>query len=132
MPKLSRRRIAAQIVQLIATNPARQTQILQQTAAYLVQSKKAGEAHLLMLDIAQVLQQTQGLATAEVQSAFGLTGATRDNIVSMLKQVTGANSVELSETVKPELVGGVVIRTPEFELDASVKRHLAQIAGGMN
>lgn len=132
MPKLSRRRIAREIVQLIAKNPERQAEILKQTAAYLLQHKKAHEAHLLLLDIAQELQTTQGLVTAEVQSAFGLASATRENIVATLKQVTGAKNVELSETVQPELIGGVVIRTPQFELDASVKRQLNQLAGGIN
>jgi F-type H+-transporting ATPase subunit delta len=132
MPKLSRRRIAREIVQLIARNPERQSEILRQTAAYLLQHKKAGEVHLLMLDIADELQKTQGLMTAEVQSAFGLASTTRDQIVAMLKNVTGAQNVELSETVQPELIGGVVIRTPQFELDASVKRQLNQLAGGIN
>lgn len=50
----------------------------------------------------------------------------------MLKKATGAQNVELSETVEPELIGGVVIRTPQLELDASVKRRLTQIAGGIN
>lgn len=132
MPKLSRRRVATQIVQLLAKNPERHTEILKQTAAYLLQHKKAHEAHLLMLDIADELQKNHGLVTAEVQSAFSLTGASRENIVATLKKVTGAQNVELSETVKPELIGGVVIRTPQFELDASVKRRLMQIAGGIN
>ena len=132
MPKLSRRRVAREIVALLQQQPARQADLLKQTAAYLIANKKAHEAHLLMLDIADELQKSQGVLTADVQSAFGLTAATRDNIVAMLKKVTGAGTVELSETVKPELIGGVVIHTPQFELDASVKRQLNQLAGGIN
>lgn len=132
MPKLSRRRVAREITALLVQKPERQAELLKQTAAYLLQHKKANEAHLLMLDIAQELQKTQGVVSAEVQSAFGLTATSRSGITDMLKKVTGAQTVELSETVEPELIGGVVIRTPEFELDASVKRQLTQLAGGMN
>lgn len=132
MPKLSRRRVAREIVSLLMAHPERQSDLLKQTAAYLLQHKKAHEAHLLMLDIAKELQENQGVVTAEVRSAFGLTSTSREGIADMLKKVTGAGNVELSETVEPELIGGVVIRTPEFELDASVKRQLNQLAGGMN
>jgi len=132
MPKLSRRRVAHEIVALLVAHPERQAELLKQTAAYLLHHKKANEAHLLLLDIAEELQKVQGVVTAEVRSAFGLTSASRDGIAAMLKKVTGAQTVELSETVEPELIGGVVIRTPEFELDASVKRQLNQLAGGIN
>lgn len=132
MPKLSRRRVAREITRLLIEQPARKDELLRQTAAYLLAHKKAHEAHLLMLDIADELHRTQGQVSAEVRSAFGLGQATRENIVAMLKKTTGATTVELSETAEPELIGGVVIRTPQFELDASVKRQLTQLAGGMN
>lgn len=132
MAKLSRRRVAREIVRLLTEQPDRKAELLKQTAAYLLQTKKANQAHLLLLDIADELQESQGTIVAEVQTAFGLGSATRENIVAMLKKATGAQNVELSETVEPELIGGVVIRTPQLELDASVKRRLTQIAGGIN
>jgi F-type H+-transporting ATPase subunit delta len=67
-----------------------------------------------------------------VRTAFGLNDTTRDSIIAMLKRETGAQTVELSVRVEPELIGGVVITTPQFALDASIKRQLTQLAGGMN
>jgi F-type H+-transporting ATPase subunit delta len=87
--------------------------------------------HLLLGDIADELLAAEGTLSADVRSAFALTSASRDSIVAMLKRETGANTVELNETVEPELIGGVIITTPQLALDASIKRQLTQLAGGM-
>lgn len=131
MAKLSRRRVAREIVRLLVANPARKNQLLQQTAAYLVQTKQTHAAHLLINDIADELLALQGSLSADVRTAFGLTGATRASVVAMLQTATGAKTVELTETVDPLLIGGIVVRTPQLELDASIKRQLTQLAGGM-
>lgn len=130
MATLSRRRIAREVVRLLAEQPARRGELMAQVAAYLVQTKQAHAAHLLINDIANELLRRQGTLSAEVRSAFGLSAATREGIVAMLKKATGATQVELGETVEPALIGGVVVRTPEAELDASIKRQVNQLAGG--
>jgi len=130
MAKLSRRRIARELVRLLSEQPNRKADLLKMTAAYLLQTKQSGSAHLLMNDIADELLRSQHMLSAEVRSAFGLSDATRGSIVAMLTRETGAQSVELSEIVEPELIGGVVIRTSQLELDTSVKRQLTQLAKG--
>lgn len=132
MAKLSRRRVAREVVRLLVAEPARKSELLRQVAAYLIQTKQAGAAHLFLDDIADELLAAEGTLSADVRSAFGLSGASRDSIVAMLKRETGAQTVELNEKVEPELIGGVVITTPQFALDASIKRQLTQLAGGMN
>jgi F-type H+-transporting ATPase subunit delta len=132
MAKLSRRRVACEVVRLIVAEPARKSELLRQVAAYLIQTKQSGTAHLFLDDMADELLATQGTLSADVRTAFGLNDTTRDSIIAMLKRETGAQTVELSVRVEPELIGGVVITTPQFALDASIKRQLTQLAGGMN
>lgn len=131
MAKPSRRRIARELVRLMTEQPGREAELIRQTAAYLIQTKRANAAHLLVNDIADELFERRGELSADVQTAFGLQDASRANIVAMLKHRTGATSVTLNESVNPELLGGVVISTPGLQLDASVKRQLAQLAGGI-
>jgi F-type H+-transporting ATPase subunit delta len=126
--KPSRRRLAKEVVKAIIANPERKADLLKQLAAFLIVNKKANQADLLMLDIANELDQSQGLVVAEVSSARPLSVASKNAIKSRLKAQTGAKNVELNEQIKPELIGGIVVRTPKFELDASVKRQLTQIA----
>lgn len=132
MAKLSRRRIACEVVRLLVANPARKDELLRQVAAYLIQTKQASQSHLLLGDIADELLAAEGMLSAEVRSAFALSDASRDNIITMLKRETGATTVELNQKIEPGLIGGVIITTPQFALDASIKRQLTQLAGGMN
>lgn len=126
--KPSRRKLSQEVVKAIIANPGRKGDLLKQLAAYLIVNKKAAQADLLMLDIANELEQSQGLVVAEVSSARPLTSVSRDAIKAKLKAQTGAKNIELNEQIEPELIGGIVVRTPKFELDASVKRQLKQLA----
>jgi F0F1-type ATP synthase delta subunit len=130
MAKLGRRRVAREVVRLLGEQPGRQKEIILQTAAYLLQTKQAGSAHLLLGDIADELLKTKGHLNADVSTAFGLGDSTRQSVITMLRTQTGAQTVELQEHVTPEILGGIKVRTSQLELDASIKRQLIQLAGG--
>jgi F0F1-type ATP synthase delta subunit len=131
MAAIARRRLARELVRLLSEQPERKQQLITQTAAYLLQTKQAHQLHLLINDIADELLASQHHLSADVRTAFGLSDATRQEIVAMLQKATGAQTVELHETTEPELLGGVIVRTPKAELDASVKRQITQLAGGI-
>lgn len=124
--KIARRRLARELVRLIREDPKRQKVLLRQTAGYLIASKQAGQAHLLLKDIAYELQQ-YGHVVAQVESALPLTDASRAHVKRLL-QKNGARTVELTERVVPMLLGGVIIRTSHAQLDASIRRQLNQIS----
>lgn len=131
MPKIARRRLAREIVRIIAQKPSYASTLLRQVAAYLLQTRQASQSHLLVADIADELLRTKGVLSAEVTTAFGLSNATRQQLTDLLIKSTGATSVELNEQTDASLIGGVVVRTSQLELDASVKRQLMQMAGGI-
>lgn len=131
MAKVGRKRLAREIVRLLQEQPQRKSELLKQVAAYLIQTKRAHQMHLLVNDIADELLESQKHLSADVVTAFGLNDASRQAVIDMLKNATGAHTVELTEGRDPSLLGGVVVRTANLELDASVKRQLAQLAGGM-
>ncbi|HEX8350012.1 MAG TPA: F0F1 ATP synthase subunit delta [Hymenobacter sp.] len=131
MAKLSRRDLArATTRQLVDGRPS--ADVMREVAAYLIDHKMVGQADMLIQDIAIALQAETGHVTAEVRSAFALTPASREAIQSFVSEATGAKSVELSVTDDSSLIGGVVIRTPQLEYDASVRRKLTQLARGEN
>ncbi|HEU5187753.1 MAG TPA: F0F1 ATP synthase subunit delta [Candidatus Saccharimonadales bacterium] len=124
--KIARRRLARELVRLIREDPNRRAALLRQTAGYLIATKQAAQAHLLIKDIAHELQ-ADGHVVAEVESAFGLSDQSRAYVKKVL-QKSGAHTIELNERVTPHLLGGLVIRTATAELDASVRRQLNQIS----
>jgi F-type H+-transporting ATPase subunit delta len=131
MANISRRRLAREVVRLLSEQPARRADIVQQLAGYVIDQKKVNQFDLLVADIADEIYLQQGHLSAEVDHAFDLAAETRAAITNLLTKTTGARTVELQTTKEPSLLGGVIIRTPRLELDASVRRKLKAIAGGM-
>lgn len=131
MPKLSRRRVAREWIRLLIAQPQRRSELVQQIAGYLIANKMTHQLHLFVNDVADELLAQQKHISADVYTAFGLNSDSRESAAQLLRKVTGAVTVALTEVTDPTLLGGIVIRTPQLELDASVKRQLRQLAGGI-
>lgn len=133
MSRVSRARLAKVTVRLLREQPARQREILRKVAAYMLAAHMAENGRvkgldLLMKDFARELQAQEGRLYAEVRSAFEMSDALRNELVSYLQDKTGAKSVELSETVDPSLISGLIITTADYEIDLSARRKLKQLA----
>jgi F-type H+-transporting ATPase subunit delta len=66
------------------------------------------------------------LLPVEVTSAITLEPATVDELVGRIREQTGQN-VELTSTVNPDILGGIVLRVGNSILDASIKNRLDQL-----
>ena len=65
-----------------------------------------------------------------VDSAFELSAAQKDKIVSSLKKRMG-REIKLSCTVNKELLGGVVIRAGDKVIDGSARTRLGEMANAL-
>jgi F0F1-type ATP synthase delta subunit len=128
MSAVSRRDIVRVVTQRLIDEPEKQTEWLQRLAAYLVTHKMIGYADLIVNDIAHELYQRTGVLTVEVTSAHELNDGLRRSLQELLQRETGAEKVVLHETTDQDLLGGFVARTPDAELDASVRTKLKSLA----
>lgn len=128
MSRLSRRKLARATVRLLHEQPSNRKVILRSVAAYMVQHRQSAQVDLLVRDIARELQTSQAHLFTEVTSAFALDGVARTQLAGYLKRTTGARTVELCETIDSALLGGMVVRTADLELDTSARRKLIQLA----
>ena len=128
--KFSRRTIARAITEKLLAEPTRRPHWMRVLAAYLVEQHKTAEADMLINDIARELLERDGHLLASVTSARKLSDSLKGELTKTLRELTGAKHVELEENVDASLLGGVIARTPDGELDASIRtqlRHLAAI-----
>lgn len=126
--KVSRRVIARTVAAKLLAEPARRAHWLQVTAAYLIEHGMAEDTDLVVNDIAHELYEQAGHLLVGVTSARALSDSLRRDLTHTLRQATGATSVELAERVDPALLGGLIARTPDAQLDASVRTKLKQLA----
>jgi ATP synthase F1 delta subunit len=128
MSKVSRRVLARTVAAKLLAEPAKRRQWLKATAAYLIEHGMAEDVDLIVNDIAHELHRQSGHLLVAVTSARKLSDSTLGTLTRMLKEALGAKRVELIEHTDPDLLGGLVARTPDAILDASVRTKLKQLA----
>ena len=124
----SRRDIVRVITRQLIDEPQRQAEWVQRLAAFVIVHKMVDDLDLIVNDIAHELFEQDGLLTVEVTGARQLGNEVRQSIKDMLQRQTGAERVVLHETTDQNLLGGFVARTPDAEIDASVRSKLNKLA----
>jgi ATP synthase F1 delta subunit len=124
----SRRAIARTVAGKLIAEPSRQKHWIKVLAAYLVDQHRAHEADLIMSDIWHELFVQDSQLLAEITSARPLDESVRKSLEKLLRDQTGAKHVALTEKTDPALLGGLIARTSDAELDASVRTKLNRLA----
>lgn len=122
--KPSRRKLSSYVADQIMAGHAKPA--LEQLAAELVESRRTKELDLIIRDIEQALA-TRGMAVADVSSAHKLSTASRQQISEFVSQQIKVKSVELRETVDPELLGGFRVSVAGQELDSTLAHKITQL-----
>lgn len=124
----SRRDIVRTITRRFIDEPAQRDEWVRRLAAYVLVHNMVDQLDVLVNDIARELYEQSGMLTVEVVSARQLNEELRRSITMLLQRETGAEAVTLHETTDQALLGGFVARTPDAELDASVRSRLKKLA----
>jgi F-type H+-transporting ATPase subunit delta len=82
---------------------------------------KAGE---IITRFTEIWNRAKGELEAELASARALGPTTQDAVIDYLKTKTGAKAVKLQETIRPELIGGFVLRYDDRVIDGSLRHNL--------
>lgn len=126
MPKIARRKLATYFVtQLEAGVSAKK--LAEQAVAYLVEERQVGQLELLIRDIEQAAAQ-RGVVVAHIETAKPLQADATKQISDFVRAAENAREVIVTETeTNPELIGGVIVRTPTSVFDGSIRAKLRQL-----
>ena len=69
----------------------------------------------------------KGILTAEVITAAAADEATRKEIRERLNKLNPSGSVEITESIDPELIGGFVLKVEDKMIDASIRSQLRKL-----
>lgn len=126
MQKIARRKVAEYTAQQLADGVAPKV-IASQLVAYLVDAKQTNQLELLIRDIQAALV-ARGTVAIDITSARELDDAARKIISSFVAKAEHAESVVIThESVDPDLIGGVVVHTPDRVFDGSVRKSLKNL-----
>ncbi len=92
----------------------------------LLDKRRASDFEMIRQAFIRRVDEHEGRVTAIVESTVALDDGQREKLIETLKGTLGKD-VTLDNRVKPDLIGGLVIRVGDQVLDGSVKRKLSQI-----
>lgn len=120
---LSRRKVAQYAAQLIKAGES-QEKVQHLLAAYIIDAKAQRSVHLLVAEIEKILADEYGHVSAHITSAYSL----GDSLKKQVAHIIGAHaSLEITSSVNPDLLGGVIVETPGKEFDGSVMSNIKKL-----
>jgi F-type H+-transporting ATPase subunit delta len=116
--KLSRRKIAQYVAARVRDGQV-PASVVQEVAAYLMESRRLRELPLVVRSIEDALAE-RGVVVATVTSAHVLD----ETLQRAVKALVGGSTVYLREIVDPSVIGGVRVQTPDASYDGTVQHKL--------
>lgn len=93
----------------------------------LVRKGREGMIEEIAQAFQNVYRQANGIQVADVRSAAPLSEEARAHVRHLVQQRHPGKTIDLLETVEPQLIGGAVIRVGDEQIDASVARRLGDL-----
>ena len=97
----------------------------------LVDRKRISFVEGIFRKYLEILRKINNVVLAEVTSAVKLYEGEAEKLVQKIKNLTGANDVEIQTIIDPDIIGGVIIKVGSQVYDASLKGQLRRISFGM-
>lgn len=119
--RLSRRKMATFVAEKLVAGE-KPAAALKEVAAYLVDTRRTRELELLVRDIEDALA-ARGTVVADVTSAHPLSDTLKKEIASLV----GGKSLQLRETINPEVLGGVRVDVPGKRFDGTIRHKLTAL-----
>ncbi len=123
MPKTPRNEVAqAVIARISASNDT--AALAKEIAAYLIDQGREADLETIMRDVMQ-LRRDKSIVEADIRTAYPVDAATLTEVTELVKrEFPASNTVVASQTIDPEIVGGMRIVTANEQLDLSVRGKL--------
>lgn len=89
----------------------------------IAKSRREVFLKLITLDFLKLYRDLLGITEAELTTAVEISQQSKTQIVDMLKGLFDTN-IEIKHKIKPEIVGGFVLRIDDKQIDVSVRTQL--------
>jgi F-type H+-transporting ATPase subunit delta len=104
--------------------------LLKRFLGVLAANRRGHELAGVLSAFARLVAAHRGVVTAEVTTARALSDAEKKSLAASLKQAVGRD-VEIEAEVKPEILGGLVVKVGSRMFDSSLKTKLEGLKAAM-
>ena len=90
----------------------------------LVEKNSFRYIDILLSRIEKKLNERRGILDVTVEASAPLDSGFEEELARMIREKTGSAGVKINVLIRPELIGGFLIRIGSFYIDASLKRQM--------
>ena len=124
--KYSRRQVIAALMKMLKSSASTE-HVAQVLANYLIETRSTRAVELYLKDLELEIAKEFDKTTAYIYSAKPLSQQIEEKAKSFIRSATGTKNIELITKEDPSLVGGIIIKTADAELDCSVRTKLLKL-----
>ena len=93
----------------------------------IITKKREGLLSDISAAFIDIYKEHKNIKTARVTSAVPLTKTQKDAVTTLLKSVEETSDIDLKEVVNADIIGGMIIRVGDKQVDESIKRKLTNL-----
>ena len=101
-------------------------ELLRNFLLVLADKGRAGQLEEIAAEFERLIAEHEGIVYAELTTAVELSDEEARKLLDQIEQATG-RKVEVSRSVDPDLIGGIVLQVGSHRLDASVRGRLERL-----
>jgi ATP synthase F1 delta subunit len=90
----------------------------------LVEKNCIKHIDILLLRIEQMMNERKGILDVTVEAAVPLDSNFEKEMAQMIQEKTGSAGIKINTVIKPELIGGYLLRIGSFYVDASFRKQI--------
>jgi len=109
------------------SKPDQAKQVIRNFVSLLAANNDIAKAEKIISLFDRIWKKEQGVAEVQVESARKLDKTTLDAVRVYLRDLTGADEVEIKENVDKSILGGVVFRHEDKIWDGSLRSNLIEL-----
>jgi F-type H+-transporting ATPase subunit delta len=103
------------------------TQMTSKFMAIITSKKREDILGDIASSFIDIYKSHKNIKTAQVTSAIPLSKEQREKVIALLKEKNNSETIDLAEVVDPTIIGGMILKVGDKQIDESIKRKLINL-----
>lgn len=131
--KISSRQYALSLYELtVEKNETAVSDVLKNFIDFIIKNNDHGKINEVISEFSKIWDENNGNLSVNLTSAHKLEDETKNIIINYLKNKTGFSSINFTESIKADIMGGVILRYSDKIIDGSIKNNLNNLKNKIN
>ncbi len=126
MSKITNRQLAHVAVNELQKG-ASKAKVSRSLANFLVAERRSKDLDSVVRLIEDEMQRQTGATEVQVISARNLSETVKKQVLGLFKSASKAEHIVVNEVIDPQVIGGVLVESPDHRLDLTVRRQLQRL-----